>query len=126
MVWIVTYKHLNLCSKGWHVTESSFRARRYFTASVTDPSLDGVVGQGVCSAELPEHIPNYGSQCTASPWAALSLAEFCCFSQGTICLFGFGVFFVEVICAFIPQLPGAWCVGAKPRGPVSQSISANQ
>lgn len=72
-------------------------------------------------------IPYYGSQCTASPWAALSLAEFCCFSlyQGTICLF-FGFFFVEVICAFIPQLPGARCVGAKPRGPVSQSISANQ
>lgn len=57
MVWIVTYQHLKLCSKGWHVTESSFGARRYLMASVTDPSLDDVVGQGVCFAELPEPNP---------------------------------------------------------------------
>lgn len=57
MVWIVTYQHLKLCSKGWHVTESSFRARWYLMASVTDPSLDDVVGQGVCFAELPEPNP---------------------------------------------------------------------
>lgn len=57
MVWIVTYQHLNLGSKGWHVTESSFRARRHFMASVTDPSLDDVADQGVCFAELPEPNP---------------------------------------------------------------------
>lgn len=126
VVWIVTYQRLNLCSKvGMSLRAASEHVGILWLLLQTQVWM--MMWVRVCALlNFLNQIPYYGSQCSAFTLG--------CFEPSRILLFqsvsrhNFGGFFWEVgvTHACIPWLPCAWCVGAKPRGPVSQNISANQ